>query len=238
MISPKKWRIKFVNTDGKKFRLTAKSPTDHLPVTSSKSRCILCDCNTTVSCSTCTVHLCKNAFGRNELSCFHKFHNQETVTKQKRTGDTYRRTPAVDGSVKKLGFKKIIQQQEKKTHPTRFRRRITVDENESDEDEVTDNDENGLLNSTIAATSDNAASKIMNEEPIDSSNKSLIETMKKYRQLRSYINSQSPKQTITDGNELEDSDSDKKPSATQLSKKRNANQFVTPKSNLRKRHKY
>ena len=61
--------------------------------------------------------------------------------------------------------------------------------------------------------------------------------MKKYRQLRSYINSQSPKQTITDGNELEDSDSDKKPSATQLSKKRNANQFVTPKRNLRKRHK-
>ena len=90
--------------------------------------------------------------------------------------------------------------------------------NESDEDEVTDNDENGLLNSTIAATSDNAASKIMKEEPIDSSNKSLIETMKKYRQLQSYINSQSPKQTITDGNELEDSDSEKKPPATQLSK--------------------
>ena len=112
---PKNFRIKFFNNTGKQMRLSANSPTDHLPVTGNKSRCVLCQCSTTVTCGTCTVNICKNAFGNNELSCFEKFHQQETLVMKKREGDTFRKMPTVEGSVKKVGTKKIVKKSVKKT---------------------------------------------------------------------------------------------------------------------------
>jgi hypothetical protein len=98
---PKRNRIGFFNGIGKQLRLNAGTSIDHLPVTAKENRCLLCRMNTTVICPTCNVHLCKNAYGNNVFSCFHKFHTQDYLQSEIRNGNTYKLDPTVAGLAKR-----------------------------------------------------------------------------------------------------------------------------------------
>ncbi len=191
---PKNWRLKFFNSaDGKKFRMSAASSTDHLPVTSTANRCLLCDGNTTVLCGTCNVQLCKFPFGRNDLSCFEKFHGQETLCKLKRQGNTHKKHPMVEGSVRKKSIKKTVQKPVKKVHPTWFKPRqenesvTTVNMPRRDGMEATLNNECELKDiDNVENEYDitNCARKIDSKESGDSSDDSFKKSKRKYKKRK------------------------------------------------------
>jgi hypothetical protein len=70
--------------------MTMNTPSDHnMLVAYKRSKCLLCNCDTTVRCATCQVHLCKNAFENNDISCFQRFHSHELLHLSPRNGRKY-----------------------------------------------------------------------------------------------------------------------------------------------------